>query len=92
MPEEQQRQDEVYEQRRLAEMRLRLRTQEVEHRQRRDGLKEELHQEAATTDRAAYLMFVEERAAGDQRRRSNRRASERVAGDRPRPQNRVASR
>jgi hypothetical protein len=67
MREEQQRQDEVYEWRRLAEMQLRLQKQrqEVEHRRRREELEQHLCQEAATANRAAYLTFVAKRAVGD---------------------------
>ncbi|KAK1686051.1 hypothetical protein QYE76_046899 [Lolium multiflorum] len=51
-------------------MQLRLRRQEVEHHRRREELEQQLRQEAATADRAAYLTFVAERAAGNRRRRS----------------------
>jgi hypothetical protein len=47
MRKEQQRQDEVYERWRLAEMQLRLRRQEMEHHRRREELKQQLRQEAA---------------------------------------------
>jgi hypothetical protein len=62
--EEHQREDEVYERRRLAEMQLRLRRQVVEHRRRQEELEQQLRQEAVAADRSAYLMFVAERAAG----------------------------
>ncbi|KAK1678910.1 hypothetical protein QYE76_039758 [Lolium multiflorum] len=68
--EETQRHDEVCEACRLAEMQLRLQRHELDHRRRREELERQLQQEAATADRAAYLTFVADRSAGDQRRRS----------------------
>jgi hypothetical protein len=50
-------------------MQQRLQRQEVEHRRRQEELEQQLRQEAASADRDAYLAFVEERAARDQRRR-----------------------
>jgi hypothetical protein len=63
--EEQQRQDEAYEWRCLEEMQLRLQRQEVKRRRWREELEQQLRQEAAAADRAAYLTFAAERATGD---------------------------
>jgi hypothetical protein len=49
----------------LEEMQLRPQSQEVEHRRWREELEQQLRQEAAAVDRAAYLAFVVKRAAGD---------------------------
>jgi hypothetical protein len=62
---EQQHQDEVYEWRCLEEMQLRLQRQEVKRRRWREELEQQLRQEAAAADRAAYLTFAAERATGD---------------------------
>nr|XP_051202260.1 vicilin-like seed storage protein At2g18540 [Lolium perenne] len=70
MREEEQRQDEGYERRRLAEMQLRIQRQKLDHRRRREDLERQLHQEAVATDRSAYLTFVAERAV-DHRWRSS---------------------
>jgi hypothetical protein len=80
---EQQRQDEIYERWRLEEMQLRPQSQEVEHRRWREELEQQLRQEAAAVDRAAYLAFVVERAAGIDDGGAAERAGSAATGDRP---------